>query len=951
MNTNFTGNVSVAIGTNPFGAGAALSGTLMVTAVGGVATFTGLSLNKAADGYTLQATSGGFSAISSAIMVSTTAATQLVVTSPPPVTVVAGAQFGLVLSAEDGQNNVDPSFTGDVTLDTPDGQLMAPLINGQATFFPVILNTAGAGVTLTATASGLFPATIPPIQVVAATATKLVFVTQPPSTVPAGNFFQVVLAAEDANGNIDANYSGQAMIDLLNGPAGAMFTPVSVPISGGMATITGLSIDQATLAGQSYNLQATVSSGNSLTAALSPPITVTAQAASQLVVTSEPPGTVAAGDTIGGATGVIVSAEDQFGNVDPNFTGTVTVSLDRNGISTTTPLLGTLSEQAAAGVVTFSDLSIDAAAGGYTIVATPTASMGGAVTTPFTVMAGVPTQLLISTQPVGPVTAGTPFNLVVAAADQFGNVNTSYGSAGQTVTVQLTTPINGATLGGTLTLPVQNGTATFSNLTLNRPGSGDVITVSSSGLTGVVTTNPISVNVGAPEQLVVTSEPASQVTAGSASINFIVTAEDSGGNPTPYTGLVTLSLGNNPGGSTLSGTTQVMAMSGQAIFTGLSLNKAGNDYTLLATGAGLAGVGVTGSIDVAAAAADRLVVSAPPPGVVAAAPSTFSLAVSAVDANGNPDPNYQGFVTLNLNDPSGVTATLGGTITLPVNNGVATFSDLTVNTVANGYTITATSNGFSVTSPSINVTPAPVSQLVVTGQPSPNPVTAGQGFSVTVAAEDANGNVNTSFHGVISLTLANNPGGAAPINLTATAVAGVATFTNVSLNKATPAGGQGYTLQASFGALSVTTNPITVNAGAATELEITVGPPTAATIGSGFEVQVTAVDGLGNTDPNFNGPVTLSLQSNPIGATLNGNATTIVQPAMGGTATFSGVTLNKIGSRRDSAAGDEPVEPGPGQCRSSTSLFTDQTIPPRRRSWWSRPRSPSQIHRRRSVRR
>src|SRR5438034_4477132 len=49
--TGFTGNITVAIGTNP--STGTLSGTLTDTAVGGVATFSGLSLDKVGTGYTL----------------------------------------------------------------------------------------------------------------------------------------------------------------------------------------------------------------------------------------------------------------------------------------------------------------------------------------------------------------------------------------------------------------------------------------------------------------------------------------------------------------------------------------------------------------------------------------------------------------------------------------------------------------------------------------------------------------------------------------------------------------------------------------------------------------------------------------------------------------------------------------------------------------------------------
>src|SRR5207244_12560964 len=55
--TGFTGNITLAIGTNS-GSGT-LAGTLSHAAVGGVATFSGLSIDKAGTGYTLTASATG----------------------------------------------------------------------------------------------------------------------------------------------------------------------------------------------------------------------------------------------------------------------------------------------------------------------------------------------------------------------------------------------------------------------------------------------------------------------------------------------------------------------------------------------------------------------------------------------------------------------------------------------------------------------------------------------------------------------------------------------------------------------------------------------------------------------------------------------------------------------------------------------------------------------------
>lgn len=81
------------------------------------------------------------------------------------------------------------------------------------------------------------------------------------------------------------------------------------------------------------------------------------------------------------------------------------------------------------------------------------------------------------------------------------------------------------------------------------------------------------------------------VTAGSTiSPAVTVTAYDSAGvRVGGYTGTITVAIGSNPGGGTLSGTLSAAAFAGIATFNNLSINNAGNGYTLVATAAGLTG--------------------------------------------------------------------------------------------------------------------------------------------------------------------------------------------------------------------------------------------------------------------------------------------------------------------------------------------------------------------------
>ena len=84
--------MTVALANNP--GGATLGGTLTATASNGVATFSGLTLNKAASGYTLDVSGSGLGeGVTSAITVTPAAATQVVITQQPPASVTVGQRL------------------------------------------------------------------------------------------------------------------------------------------------------------------------------------------------------------------------------------------------------------------------------------------------------------------------------------------------------------------------------------------------------------------------------------------------------------------------------------------------------------------------------------------------------------------------------------------------------------------------------------------------------------------------------------------------------------------------------------------------------------------------------------------------------------------------------------------------------------------------------------------
>jgi streptogramin lyase len=223
------------------------------------------------------------------------------------------------------------------------------------------------------------------------------------------------------------------------------------------------------------------------------------------------------------------------------------------------------------------------------------------------------------------------------------------------------------------------------------------------------------------QNLVVTTQPPASVTAGS-SFSLTVQAQDISGNLiTSFNGTVTLALANNPGGATLGGTLTATASGGVATFSGLTLTKAASGYTLTAATPGL-GPGITSAMTVTPAVATQLVITQQPPATVKVN-SPFTMKASLEDAYGNVVTTASGTVSVAFaNNPTG--ATLGGTKSVTASQGVASFTNLTINKTGSGYTLQVTSGSLTpATSNPINVTKsgnAPVRLLPPAGNPSPD---------------------------------------------------------------------------------------------------------------------------------------------------------------------------------------------------------------------------------------
>src|SRR5439155_1588025 len=146
------------------------------------------------------------------------------------------------------------------------------------------------------------------------------------------------------------------------------------------------------------------------------------------------------------------------------------------------------------------------------------------------------------------------------------------------------------TLGGTTSATASNGVATFANLSINKTGASYTLKATSGSL-GAATSAAFTITPGTASQLAFGQQPT--YTPAGSTINPAVTVQilDANGNlvTSDNSDQISLALGANPGGGTLSGTTAVTVNAGVATFGNLSINKTGVGYTLVASSGTLTG--------------------------------------------------------------------------------------------------------------------------------------------------------------------------------------------------------------------------------------------------------------------------------------------------------------------------------------------------------------------------
>jgi subtilase family serine protease len=184
-------------------------------------------------------------------------------------------------------------------------------------------------------------------------------------------------------------------------------------------------------------------------------------------------------------------------------------------------------------------------------------------------------------------TAGSAFSVTVTALD--GNGNTF---AGYTGTVHFTSSdtIAGLPFDYTFTA-ADNGVHTFTNLVTLKTAGSQTVTVKDNANSSISGSATVSVSAAAATQLAFGQQPTNSTVGGTISPAVTVRVLDAYGNlvTTDNSDQVTVAIGSNPGGGTLSGTTTVTVSGGVATFNNLSIDQAGNGYTLTASSGALTG--------------------------------------------------------------------------------------------------------------------------------------------------------------------------------------------------------------------------------------------------------------------------------------------------------------------------------------------------------------------------
>jgi alpha-tubulin suppressor-like RCC1 family protein len=293
-----------------------------------------------------------------------------------PSTSAAGAAFDSVIAVviEDSEGHKVPTATNPVVLAITPGtgragaHLRGPLSGGSArgvaSFSGLSVDSASSGYSLTATASGLTPATSSPFTVVPAPAIRLQWMVPPTNSYASAVIApapQVTLL--DSLGNVATTPGVSVTVTIVSGtgtPGARLHGADTAVALAGSAIYPAVMVDSS---GTGYRL---IAAAAGLASATSGPFDVLPVPASRLVIDAKP-ASATAGSVLTPA--VLVTLEDSLGRVVTSASNTVTIVITAGTGAFGAVLGGTVSKVAVNGQATFGNLTIDRPGGTYTLSA------------------------------------------------------------------------------------------------------------------------------------------------------------------------------------------------------------------------------------------------------------------------------------------------------------------------------------------------------------------------------------------------------------------------------------------------------------------------------------------------------------------------------------------------------------------------------------------------------
>jgi uncharacterized repeat protein (TIGR03803 family) len=373
-----------------------------------------------------------------------------------------------------------------------------------------------------------------------------------------------------------------------------------------------------------------------------------------------------------GPTGTVITGDDSA----------ITLALNTGSLN------GTTVRTSRNGVATFNSLSVVAPSGGfYTITATDSNNDAPGVSATITV---APQPSLASTKlvftTITPAAGATTIpEFEVDIENAAGNI---IGTDDSAVTVSIASGPSGGVLGTGTVGAVQiaqavDGIATFTGIPINEVGNYKL--VASDATLKKADSNTF--DVAAAGTLTFITQPAGFTAHNPSTTPVQVEFLDQFGNViTNETHSVSLSVSPANGGS--GDNLKESTVKGIATFKNLHFPNIGT-YTLTASSTGATDPAVSDPFVVAGGAAVRMVVLQQPPSATTTG-AVFGLTIELLDKYGNPATSDSSTVTLSEGQHNG--AQLAGTLSVEVVNGLAVFTNLTINR-SGAFKLIATDSG------------------------------------------------------------------------------------------------------------------------------------------------------------------------------------------------------------------------------------------------------------------